>query len=222
MENTKKSSPKRFFGQVNLREGKEWKVLLKFALPIIFSYVLQQIYTISDAAICGQTLSADEVAGVNDVFPLTFIFLQFAFGNDKNNAYLPHSCDYNSIMYSGTHDNDTTIGWYATATEAEKDHYRRYLNVDGHDVAWDFIRMAISSPAAVSIVPLQDVLNLDSRHRMNLPGVAGGNWCFRFDWSQWDSGFTKGLYYLSTLFGRYAERPDPYQFSDTEETIDVE
>lgn len=148
--------------------------------------------------------------------------LQFAFGNDKNNAYLPHSCDYNSIMYSGTHDNDTTIGWYATATEAEKDHYRRYLNVDGHDVAWDFIRMAISSPAAVSIVPLQDVLNLDSRHRMNLPGVAGGNWCFRFDWSQWDSGFTKGLYYLSTLFGRYAERPDPYQISDTDETIDVE
>lgn len=80
MENTKKSSLKKFFGQVNLREGKEWKVLLKFALPIIFSYVLQQIYTISDAAICGQTLSADEVAGVNDVFPLTFIFLQFAFG----------------------------------------------------------------------------------------------------------------------------------------------
>ena len=65
---------------VDLRKGKEWKALLLFSLPIIFSYLLQQVYTISDAAICGQTLSADEVAGVNDVSPLIFIFLQFAFG----------------------------------------------------------------------------------------------------------------------------------------------
>lgn len=71
---------KSYFGAVNLREGKEWKVLLRFSLPIVLSYLLQQIYTVSDAVICGQTLSADEVAGVNDVFPLTFIFLQFAFG----------------------------------------------------------------------------------------------------------------------------------------------
>lgn len=63
-----------------MREGKEWKVLLKFSLPVIVSYLLQQIYTISDAAICGQTLSADEVAGVNDVSSIIFIFLQFAFG----------------------------------------------------------------------------------------------------------------------------------------------
>lgn len=65
---------------VDLRKGKEWKALLLFSLPIIFSYLLQQVYTISDAAICGQTLTADEVAGVNDVSPLIFIFLQFAFG----------------------------------------------------------------------------------------------------------------------------------------------
>ena len=71
---------KSYFGAINLREGKEWKVLLRFSLPIVLSYLLQQIYTVSDAVICGQTLSADEVAGVNDVFPLTFIFLQFAFG----------------------------------------------------------------------------------------------------------------------------------------------
>lgn len=71
---------KSYFGAVNLREGKEWKVLLRFSLPIVLSYLLQQIYTVSDAVICGQTLSADEVAGVNDVFPLTYIFLQFAFG----------------------------------------------------------------------------------------------------------------------------------------------
>lgn len=132
--------------------------------------------------------------------------LQFAFGNDKNNAYLPHSCDKNSIMYSGTHDNDTTQGWYETATEAEKDHYRRYLNVDGSDVAWDFIRLAFASPAVFAIVPAQDVMNLDGSHRMNRPGIAGGNWGFRFDWSQWDEGFTKGLRYLAELFGRCPER----------------
>lgn len=132
--------------------------------------------------------------------------LQFAFGNDKNNAYLPHSCDKNSVMYSGTHDNDTTRGWYETATEAEKDHYRRYLNVDGRDVAWDFIRMAFASPAVFAIVPVQDVLNLDGSHRMNRPGIAGGNWGFRFDWNQWEEGFTHGLRYLAELFGRCAER----------------
>lgn len=71
---------KKFFTPIDLRQGKEWKVLLKFSLPIIVSYLLQQVYTISDAAICGQTLSADEVAGVNDVSSLMFIVLQFAFG----------------------------------------------------------------------------------------------------------------------------------------------
>lgn len=71
---------RKFFTPIDLRQGREWKVLLKFSLPVIVSYLLQQIYTISDAAICGQTLSADEVAGVNDVSSLIFVFLQFAFG----------------------------------------------------------------------------------------------------------------------------------------------
>ncbi|MDE7439087.1 MAG: polysaccharide biosynthesis C-terminal domain-containing protein [Clostridia bacterium] len=75
-----KEKLKKFFTPIDLRQGKEWKVLLKFSLPVIVSYLLQQIYTISDAAICGQTLSADEVAGVNDVSSILFIFLQFAFG----------------------------------------------------------------------------------------------------------------------------------------------
>lgn len=71
---------KKLSSPVNMREGKEWKVIALFSLPIVFSYLLQQVYTISDAAICGQTLSADEVAGVNDVSPLIYVFLQFAFG----------------------------------------------------------------------------------------------------------------------------------------------
>ncbi len=77
---TFKERIRKFFTPIDMRQGKEWKVLLRFSLPIIVSYLLQQVYTISDAAICGQTLSADEVAGVNDVSSIIFIFLQFAFG----------------------------------------------------------------------------------------------------------------------------------------------
>ena len=145
----------------------------------------------------------EEVAALRDRlgFPGMCI-LQFAFGQDKNNAYLPHRCRKNSIMYTGTHDNDTSRGWYAAASEEEKDHYRRYMNVDGQNAAWDLIRLAFSSPADTAIIPLQDVLNLPTEHRMNIPGTAEGNWGFRFSFEQWDEGFTAGLRYLSELFGR--------------------
>lgn len=128
--------------------------------------------------------------------------LQFAFGQDANNGYLPHVYDKNTVVYTGTHDNDTTRGWYENASEQEKDHFRRYMNVSGNNVSWDMIRLAFSSPAALAVVPLQDVLNLDSCHRMNIPGVATGNWGFRFIWEQWSESDTKGLLYLARLFGR--------------------
>lgn len=134
--------------------------------------------------------------------------LQFAFGGDKNNAYLPHTFDKNTVVYTGTHDNNTTKGWYETATEAEKDHYRRYLNVDGSNAAWDFIRLAFSSPADIAIVPLQDVMALGAEHRMNIPGTASGNWgfTFSFDWLQ--DGFLEGLRYTAALFGRNQEEEE--------------
>lgn len=128
--------------------------------------------------------------------------LQFAFGQEKNNAYLPHCYEKNTVVYTGTHDNDTSLGWYTAASEAEKDHFRRYLNVSGADVSWDMIRLAFSSPADIAIVPLQDVLALGTEHRMNLPGTTTGNWGFRFSFDWWQPGFTEGLRYLSALFGR--------------------
>ena len=103
---------------------------------------------------------------------------------------------------TGTHDNDTTNGWYQAATEQEKDHYRRYLNVDGFNAAWDFIRLALSSPADTAILPLQDVLSLGTEHRMNIPGTTRGNWGFTFSFDWWQEGFSEGLRYLSALFGR--------------------
>lgn len=145
----------------------------------------------------------DEVAALRDFAGLPGMrILQFAFGQGKNNPYLPHCYDKNTVVYTGTHDNDTTNGWYQAATEQEKDHYRRYLNVDGSNAAWDFIRLALSSPADTAILPLQDVLSLGTEHRMNIPGTTRGNWGFTFSFDWWQEGFSEGLRYLSALFGR--------------------
>ena len=132
--------------------------------------------------------------------------LQFSFGSDANNPYLPHCYDRNTVVYTGTHDNDTTLGWYESASEREKDHFRRYMNVSGKDAAWDMIRLAFSSPAQLAVVPLQDILGLGTEHRMNIPGTTGGNWGFAFQSEQWTEGCTNGLLYLSRLFGRNGEQ----------------
>ncbi len=74
--------------------------------------------------------------------------------------------------------------------------------MDGSNAAWDFIRLALSSPADTAILPLQDVLSLDTEHRMNIPGTTRGNWGFTFSFDWWQEGFSEGLRYLSALFGR--------------------
>ena len=105
---------------------------------------------------------------------------QFAFGSDAKNLYLPHNHRANSVVYPGTHDNDTTAGWYATTDEKSRDHIRRYLRVNGREVAWDFIRAAYSSVANLAVIPLQDLLSLGSEARFNTPGKAQGNWTWRY------------------------------------------
>jgi len=122
------------------------------------------------------------------------LVLQFAWGGDAKNSYLPHNAPRNAVVYPGTHDNDTTAGWYRQAPEHERDHVRRYLRVSGDDIAWDFIRASYTSPARLAIVPLQDILALDSSARFNTPGVPSGNWRWRLRGEQ-----------LEKLFGRTAE-----------------
>src|SRR5580765_21939 len=109
--------------------------------------------------------------------------LQFAFGGDASNAYLPHHCTTNSVIYTGTHDNDTTRGWWYSATPHERSFVTSYLAADAQDVHWAMIRAALTSVANTAIVPMQDVLGLDGSHRMNLPGTPTGNWRWRFDWT---------------------------------------
>lgn len=106
--------------------------------------------------------------------------LQFAFGGGNDNPYLPHNYDHNTVVYTGTHDNNTTRGWYNLAPEREKDHVRRYLGRDGKDIAWDLIRIAWSSVGDIAIAPLQDLLDLGNEARMNFPGRGDGNWEWRY------------------------------------------
>jgi 4-alpha-glucanotransferase len=106
--------------------------------------------------------------------------LQFAFGDDAHNPYLPHNYqDPNCVVYTGTHDNDTTRGWLATASEHEREHLARYLGSDRPQTTEALIRLALSSTANTAIVPLQDVLDLGSQARVNTPGAAAGNWTWR-------------------------------------------
>ena len=108
--------------------------------------------------------------------------LQFAFDSDADNLYLPHNYpDPNCVVYTGTHDNDTTLGWvYSSEVGDEaKSRARRYANSDGEDVHWDFLRMALSSVARTAIIPMQDVLGFGTDCRMNMPGTCEGNWRWR-------------------------------------------
>jgi 4-alpha-glucanotransferase len=108
--------------------------------------------------------------------------LQFGFALDTLPKYLPHTFDRDFIVYPGTHDNNTVIGWFneAVRTPTEKYCCLSYLGTDGHDLAWDFIRMAWHSVANQAVTLLQDVMSLGNEARMNFPGTTGGNWRWRY------------------------------------------
>ncbi len=110
--------------------------------------------------------------------------LQFAFGGDETNPYLPENIEENSVVYTGTHDNDTTLGWYQQADQSVKDHLHRYLDNEQPDMPSALMTLAFSTEAKLAIVPMQDILALDSAHRMNTPGTTEGNWAWRFNWGQ--------------------------------------
>jgi 4-alpha-glucanotransferase len=128
--------------------------------------------------------------------------LQFAFGGGADNPYLPHNYLPNCVVYTGTHDNDTTAGWYSTESRTVQDQVRRYLGKDGSDIAWDFIRLAFASTAHTAVIPLQDVLNLGSEARMNVPSRADGNWQWRFAKNMLTQELTDRLRGLAELYGR--------------------
>lgn len=127
----------------------------------------------------------DEVNELRHVYKMPGMkILQFAFGGGDDNLYLPQNIEANSVVYTGTHDNDTTLGWYQRLEENAKNHLHSVLNNDEPDMPNALIDMAFASRADLAIVPMQDILALDSTNRMNTPGTLGGNWLWRFDWSE--------------------------------------
>jgi 4-alpha-glucanotransferase len=129
--------------------------------------------------------------------------LQFAFGGGSDNLYLPHHQRANCAVYSGTHDNDTSLGWYAAAGEAVRDHVRRYLRIDGKNLGWDFVRSAYGSVCNLAVLPLQDLLSLGSEARFNLPGTAQGNWSWRCRSGQLEALRDHSAGYLRELAALY-------------------
>lgn len=132
--------------------------------------------------------------------------LQFGFGGATEERFVPHNYDHNTLVYTGTHDNDTTCGWYAALTPKESGFLNRYLAAGVRDVAWDLIRLAWASVADYALAPLQDVLSLSSEARMNLPGRPTGNWAWRFTPDQLTSDLLDRLAELTELYGRFGRR----------------
>lgn len=128
--------------------------------------------------------------------------LQFAFADDARNPYLPHNHRENLVVYTGTHDNDTTLGWFCSLGDWERNNVLRYLACDGSDIVSDMIRAAYSSVAKLAIVPMQDILNLGSDARLNVPGTATGNWAWRFRWDQVDGGRVRWLREAAEQYAR--------------------
>jgi len=128
--------------------------------------------------------------------------LQFAFQNDASDRFLPHNHAPDTVVYTGTHDNDTVAGWWHNATDHERHFARGYLATDGHDMPWTMIRAACASVADTVVHPLQDVLCLPGEHRMNFPGKASGWWEWRFEWSQIHHWHAHRLAEFCRLYGR--------------------
>ncbi|MBX9671436.1 MAG: 4-alpha-glucanotransferase [Candidatus Obscuribacterales bacterium] len=139
--------------------------------------------------------------------------LQMAFGSDSCNIDLPHNYIQHSVVYTGTHDNDTTIGWFksqagtgssrdAEQIEYERERCLRYLRSDGKNINWDFINSAFASVACIAIIPMQDVLGLGSTSRMNLPASQEGNWAWRMRSDALTSDVSQKLKDVTTLYGR--------------------
>ena len=132
--------------------------------------------------------------------------LQFAFGAGPADPFLPHNYTRDWVAYTGTHDNDTSTGWYtSTSTEGERDYARKYLGREGSDIAWDLIRLAWASVASTAMAPVQDLLSLGPEARMNLPGTVGPpNWCWRLLPGALSGGLAEQLLALTAIYGRMA------------------
>ncbi|MBW4658468.1 MAG: 4-alpha-glucanotransferase [Drouetiella hepatica Uher 2000/2452] len=145
-----------------------------------------------------------EVEALRDQFEFPGMkILQFAFDSDAANPYLPFHYLANTVVYTGTHDNDTTVGWFNARSSEEQHKVWRYLGCgDTQEIHWELVRLAFSSVSNQAIVPLQDILGLDTRSRMNAPGQAIGNWGWRYEQGALTAEVGDRLRDLTELYGR--------------------
>jgi len=129
--------------------------------------------------------------------------LQFAFGGDHTNPYLPFNVSPNFVIYTGTHDNDTTLGWFGQASDYEKQRLTDYVGaLNPTNVNWAMIRLAMASRANQAVTPMQDLMGLGADARMNTPGVGEGNWAWRYAESMLTPVICERLRQMSELYGR--------------------
>ena len=136
--------------------------------------------------------------------------LQFAFSTGERSTYLPYFYEHNCVVYTGTHDNDTVQGWYETMDKEEKKFVRDYIgNVTSspEEIAWDIIRLAVSSTADLAIVPLQDYLCIGKEGRINTPSTLGGNWIWRLKKGEFTAKIRKRCRKLNAVYGRCEDLP---------------
>ena len=145
-----------------------------------------------------------EVEALRDRFNFPGMkILQFAFGSDPGNPYLPFNHERNSVVYTGTHDNDTTVGWFNQLSSQEKESVLHYLGCTSSEgIHWDFIRLALSSVGNQAIIPLQDVLGLGTEARMNFPSKAEDNWDWRYQPDALTDHLRDHLRALTETYGR--------------------
>ena len=167
-----------------------------------FSAVEQQF---GDLPIIAEDLGVitPDVVAMRENFNLPGMrIVQFAFTGDPKEPFLPHNHEKHCVVYTGTHDNDTARGWYERVPEGEKSFYRRYLNRDGGQVAWNMIRAAWGSVAVYALAPMQDFLNLDNQARMNYPGNPSGNWTWRMADSALNESLQNAIREINFLYDR--------------------
>jgi 4-alpha-glucanotransferase len=168
-----------------------------------FFEVLKQVF--GDLPLIAEDLGVitPEVTALRQAFGLPGMkILQFAFDGSPHNPYLPHNHEELSVVYTGTHDNNTTLGWYHELSEHERGVLRHYLGDSTESMPGLLMRTALASVARLAVIPLQDVLELDGSHRMNVPGVADRNWRWRFDWDQLQPHQKARLQDWITIYGR--------------------
>lgn len=145
----------------------------------------------------------DDVEALRKQFNLPgMLVLQFAFDGNSKNPHLPHNHHRTEVIYTGTHDNDTTAGWYATLPEKNRQLLAQYCFNSTDTAPWLLIKAALASVGTMAIIPLQDFLELDGEHRMNMPGTTDKNWMWTFLWDQIDPALVGRIRQLLTIYDR--------------------